>query len=249
VSAQTLLVVLAHPDDEVVAVGTIAAQRARGDRVVVVWLTHGEMTEAFGPLSPSEVAALRVTMGHEVGEILGAETHFFSMPDTALVATPDAAAQVARLIAEVRPHGLLTWGQSWVRGFRHPDHEAAGKIARDALTLARIAKVVAPLAPYREECPIFTYRGEHSALPAIAINVESHVETIFQIGRLYHSRLGFPDSEWLEARLRAAGGRYGIRLAEEFDSWESGEGVFPHLLPPPKAAALMFHPSSARGGG
>ena len=32
---------------------------ARGDRVVVVWLTRGEMTEAFGPLPASEVAARR----------------------------------------------------------------------------------------------------------------------------------------------------------------------------------------------
>ena len=47
---RTLLVGLAHPDDEVGAAGTILAQKARGDRVVVVWLTRGEMTEAFGAI-------------------------------------------------------------------------------------------------------------------------------------------------------------------------------------------------------
>ena len=45
---QTLLVALAHPDDEVGMVAAMQAQRARGDRVVLVWLTRGEMTEALG---------------------------------------------------------------------------------------------------------------------------------------------------------------------------------------------------------
>lgn len=45
---RTLLVALAHPDDELGAAGTILAQRALGDRVVILWLTLGEMTEALG---------------------------------------------------------------------------------------------------------------------------------------------------------------------------------------------------------
>ncbi|MDX1568036.1 MAG: PIG-L family deacetylase, partial [Longimicrobiales bacterium] len=58
-SRQTLLVVLAHPDDEVGAAGTILRQRERGDRVVVLWLTRGEMTEAFGPVPAEKVARRR----------------------------------------------------------------------------------------------------------------------------------------------------------------------------------------------
>ena len=121
---RTLLVGMAHPDDEVGAAGTICAQVARGDRVVIVWLTRGEMTEAFGPVSQEEVSRLREEHGRMAGEILGCETRFLDFQDTRVEATPDAARRVARLIAEVKPDGVLTWGDAWVRGMRHPDHQA-----------------------------------------------------------------------------------------------------------------------------
>src|SRR5688500_5886690 len=70
----SLLGWLAHPDDEVGLAGAILAQRARGDRVVVVWFTRGEMTEAFGPLPAVDVAAIREEHGRRAGEILGVET-------------------------------------------------------------------------------------------------------------------------------------------------------------------------------
>lgn len=158
-AGQTLLVVLAHPDDEVGAAGTILRQRERGDRVVVLWLTRGEMTEAFGPLPTDEVASRREEMGRRAGAMLDVETRFLDFPDTRLEATPRAARRVARVVCDVRPDGILTWGPAWVRGMRHPDHQAAGEIARDAVTLARIAKVVEPLDPHRTRCPVFSFRG------------------------------------------------------------------------------------------
>ncbi|MSR35874.1 MAG: hypothetical protein EXR95_04400 [Gemmatimonadetes bacterium] len=59
VRSSTLLVVLSHPDDELGCAGAIAAQVARADRVVLLWLTRGEMTEAFGPIPTEEVARRR----------------------------------------------------------------------------------------------------------------------------------------------------------------------------------------------
>src|SRR5690242_16371685 len=109
----TLLVGLAHPDDEVGAAGTIAAQVARGDRVVVVWLTRGEMTEAFGPLPTDEVSRIREEHGRLAGEILGCETRFMDFRDTEIEASPESAWRVARLIAEIKPDGVLTWGDAW----------------------------------------------------------------------------------------------------------------------------------------
>ena len=110
---KTLLVGLAHPDDEVGAAGTILAQKACGDRVVVVWLTRGEMTEAFGPLSRDQVAARREEQGHSAGQILGVETRFMDFPDCGLQADAQSAHRVARLLAEIKPDGLLTWGDAW----------------------------------------------------------------------------------------------------------------------------------------
>jgi N-acetylglucosamine malate deacetylase 1 len=242
VSARTLVVGLAHPDDEVGAAGTILAQRARGDRVVLVWLTRGEMTEAFGPLPADRVAARREEHGRLAGEILGVETRFLDFPDCAVVADAAAAHRVARLLAELQPDGILTWGDAWGRGMRHPDHQATGKIFRDAVTLARIAKIAAPLPPHRAFAPVFTYRGGYSGLPAAVVDVEPHLEGIHELGRFYREAIGFGDRAWLEHRLRAAAAPHGLRYAEVFDAWETRGGTVGALLPAEPADEEPRHP-------
>jgi LmbE family N-acetylglucosaminyl deacetylase len=241
--SETLLVGLAHPDDEVGMAGTILAQRARGDRVVVVWLTRGEMTEAFGPVGPAEVAARRTEQGRRSGEILGVETRFLEYPDTGLEATRANAIEVAKLICEIRPTGILTFGDAWVRGMRHPDHQAAGAIFRDASVLARIAKLVAPLEPHRVAMPLFTLRDVHSHLPAVGVDVTPYRSRIEELSRFYLQSVGFGDPEWMEQRLLTTGSRWGVRYAEEFDAWESqGGGLVPSLLPAPPLAGVT-HPT------
>jgi N-acetylglucosamine malate deacetylase 1 len=244
---QTLLVGLAHPDDELGAAGTIATQVARGDRVVVVWLTRGEQTEAFGPLPPREVARRREEQGHRAGEILGAETRFLDYHDTALIHDRETVLTIARLICEIQPDGLLTWGDAWVRGMRHPDHQTCGRIFRDAITLARIAKVVAPLPPHRAALPVFTIRDIHSRLPAVGIDVGAQRERILQVASLYLQGVGFGDPEWLDRRLREAGTRYNFEFAEEFDAWESRPGGTSALLPAPPLEGVNHPERKERG--
>jgi LmbE family N-acetylglucosaminyl deacetylase len=226
------------------AAGTICAQVARGDRVVVVWLTRGEMTEAFGPVSAEEVSRLREEHGRMAGELLGCETRFLDFRDTEVEATAESARRVARLITQVRPDGVLTWGDAWGRGMRHPDHQATGKIFRDAITLARLAKVVAPEPPHREPAPVFAIRGAFSQLPAVVVNVEPWLDRIHALARFYYERIGFGNAEWIDRRLRAAGEPHGLRYAEVFDAWETPGGVVESLLPTAiGAAGEPPHPS------
>jgi LmbE family N-acetylglucosaminyl deacetylase len=247
---QTLLVGMAHPDDEVGAAGAIRAQVARGDRVVVVWLTRGEMTEALGPVPMDEVSRIREEHGRMAGELLGCETRFLDFRDTEVEATAESARRVARLIAEVRPDGVLTWGDAWGRGMRHPDHQASGKIFRDAITLARVAKVVAPGPPHRAPAPVFTFRGAHSSLPAVVVDVEPHLERIHALARFYYERIGFGHPEWIDQRLRAAAEPHGLRYAEVYDAWETTGGVVDSLLPAGlDAAGEPPHPARTGGGG
>ena len=227
---RTLLVALAHPDDEVGCAGTIAAHRARGDRVVLVWLSRGEMTDALGPLGREEVARRRAAHGEEVGRMLGCETRFLDFPDTRIAATVEAAHRVARTVAEVRPDAVLTWGHAWVRGMRHPDHQATGRIVRDAVTLARIGGVVAPLAPHREPVPVFTLREPPSLLEERAVDVTPHLGRVLEVARFYRERVGWPPEDWLLARLREAGARWGVEAAESFDAWETPGGLGGALL-------------------
>ena len=226
----TILVALSHPDDEVGCAGTIAAHTAAGDRVVLLWLTRGEMTEAFPDLSADQIAGRRTEIGEEAAGILGAEPRFLDFPDTRVEATPEAGRTVAQTIADVRPDAVLTWGDAWGRGMRHPDHQATGKVVRDAITLARIGRVTAPAEPHRSDAPVFTLRAEHSTLPTLAVDVTDHVDAILELGAFYRERVGWPEKGFLEDRLRRAGARYDVEAAELFDAWETPPGLGMGLL-------------------
>ncbi len=227
---RTLLVALTHPDDEVGCAGTVAAHRQAGDRVVLLWLTRGEMTEVYGDLTVEEVAERRIEQGERAAAILGAEPRFLSFPDTRVQATPDAAREVARVVADVRPDAVVTWGDAWVRGMRHPDHQATGEIVRNAITLARLGRVVGPVAPHREPAPVFTLRGEHSTLPERVVDVSPHLELVLELAAFHRERVGWPKEDWLLDRLRRAGRAHGFDAAERFDAWESPPGPGPLLV-------------------
>ena len=226
----TLLVALSHPDDEVGCAGTIATHAAAGDRVVLLWLTRGEMTEIYGDLDQTEVAERRQRHGQEAAEILGAEARFLSFPDTRIQATPDAAREVATVIADVRPDAVVTWGDAWVRGMRHPDHQATGRIVRDAITLARLRRVVGPAEPHRDPAPLFTLRGQHSILPQTLVDVSSQLDRVLEVASYYRERVGWPEEEWLSDRLRRAGEPHGVAAAERFDAWETPPGLVARLV-------------------
>jgi LmbE family N-acetylglucosaminyl deacetylase len=223
--SRTLLVALSHPDDEMGCAGTIASHAARGHRVVLLFLTRGELTEALGPLSAAEVAEIRTAHAREAGRLLGAEVRLLDFPDTRIEVTADAGYRLAREIAEIRPDAVITWGDAWRRGPRHPDHQATGQLVRNAITLARIARVVAPLPPHRAPAPVFTLREPHSLLPAAAVDVSAHHALLMQLAAYYRTRIGWPGEQWVEKRIRAGGEAWGVPAAEVFDAWESEGGL------------------------
>lgn len=231
----TLLVALSHPDDEIGCAGTIAVHAALGHRVVMLFLTRGEMTESMGPLGAEEVARRRMEHGHRAGEILGAEVRFMDFADTRIEVSADAGYAVAAVLADVRPDAVITWGDAWIRGQRHPDHHATGQIVRNAITLARIARVVHPLPPHRAPAPVYAIRDRHSQLPEAAVDVSAQLKRVHELADFYRGLVGWPKRDWLEARLAEAGRRYGVEAAETFDAWETPPGVHPVLFAEPQS--------------
>lgn len=225
-----LLVALAHPDDEVGVAGTIAVHRALGVRVVMLFLSRGEMTESLGPLSAEEVGAIRMKHAEEVGGLLDCEVRFLDFADTRIEHNAEAIHRVGRAIAEVKPDAVITWGNAWMRGMRHPDHQATGEIVRGAITIARMKRAVAPIEPHRGAAAVFTLRDRHSNLPCAAIDISAHAEKALAVGRFYKERLGWPDEAWLRKRMEMAGWRWGVAAAEELDAWESTPGLRTSLL-------------------
>ena len=71
------MAVFAHPDDEIGAAGTLALHAQKGDRVMLVWMTRGELASQFGDTPEEEVARVREGHGAYVAGLIGAEHRFF----------------------------------------------------------------------------------------------------------------------------------------------------------------------------
>ena len=108
-TTSTVLIVAAHPDDEVLGCAATAARRAsRGDAVHVAILGTG--LAARGPADAAALAALREDAG-AVGEMLGAKSvSFADLPDNRFdtVALLDIVKQVERWLEDVAPDAVYT---------------------------------------------------------------------------------------------------------------------------------------------
>ncbi len=122
-----LLAVLAHPDDELAAGGTLAKYARNGAYVAVVCATRGEAATIF-----CEDCATRETLAHvRTGELecacqaLGVQhVLWLDWPDGGVDTIPvqQASAQLTAIIRELRPHVLLSHPEHGT--YPHPDHIA-----------------------------------------------------------------------------------------------------------------------------
>ena len=115
--------VFAHPDDEIGCIGTLARHAARGDKVMLVWTTLGELASQFGDASHEEVTRIRREHGAWVAAQIGAEHTFFDMGDSRMTGGRDEALQLARLYASFQPNAVITWSDD----HPHPDHRMSGQ--------------------------------------------------------------------------------------------------------------------------
>lgn len=121
VAAERLLVLAAHPDDEVFGAGGLMARIARGSEAVrVVVFTGGDAQEETG--GGSADPATRSREAREAGEILGVSDYvFLDFADRSLAANPAAVGEaIAGQIADFQPDLVLSPSPCEI----HPDHRA-----------------------------------------------------------------------------------------------------------------------------
>jgi LmbE family N-acetylglucosaminyl deacetylase len=146
-----VLVIAPHPDDEAIGCGgAICLHAARGDRVVVVFLTSGEL--GIKGLEHEAVRRIRESEALAAAAILGvADAVFFRRPDYALgECVHETARDLAPVLEREAPAVVyLPHPQEW-----HPDHRAAEPILRRALAdaspprRARLYEVWTPMADH-----------------------------------------------------------------------------------------------------
>jgi len=142
-----LLLVVAHPDDEIMAAAYIARLSDEGKRVAIVWTTRGDGgTNDVGPEQASamgdirEVEAMRGAWSLGVTNMwnLGAPDTPSQNPLVSLETWNHARCldRLIRLVRLTRPSVILTWLPLGVTGENHGDHQAAGVLATEAFDMA-----------------------------------------------------------------------------------------------------------------
>jgi N-acetylglucosamine malate deacetylase 1 len=111
-STRNVLVIAAHPDDEVLGCGgTLAKLAARGCSVNIAFLADGVTSRLARPEEHARDLAARRLAAHEAAAVLGAKViGFGEMPDNRLdtVALLDIVRAVEGLIAQVIPDTVFT---------------------------------------------------------------------------------------------------------------------------------------------
>jgi len=138
----TVLVVVAHPDDEPFGLGAIISQMtATGAAAHILCYTHGEastLNQNRADLDTEREAELR----HASAHLAVTSVTLLGYPDSGLARIPPTAlaAHAVGLAARHRPDGLLVFDDTGVTS--HPDHQAATRAA----VLAAIATGLPVLA-------------------------------------------------------------------------------------------------------
>jgi len=136
--------VLAHPDDESLAVGgTLAMYAANGVETSLLMATRGECGwagEAAANPGPRELGRIREAELRAATWALGIRNLVFLNQMDGALGQSDPAMVIARIVAEIRrlrPHVVVTFGPDGLYG--HPDH-----IAISQLTTAAVVGAAAP---------------------------------------------------------------------------------------------------------
>ncbi|CAA9582201.1 MAG: LmbE-related protein [uncultured Truepera sp.] len=213
-----LTAVFAHPDDELGCIGTLAKHAARGGDVTLVWTTHGELASQFGDAGDKEVRRVRQEHGAWVAKQIGASYHFFDMGDSRMTGGRSEGLALARLYAQLKPDVVIGWSDDHA----HPDHRMSAKIAFDAITLARIPKIIneeldTRLKPHRKPVRFYQYPSAGSAYPTVHVDVSDQLGVIERVFAFYRDFYGWdvpPDG--FTRGLAARGVESGVEFAEAF---------------------------------
>ena len=221
-----VLAIGAHPDDiELTCSGTIAKLVKNGRSVGILDLSRGELGTRGTP-------TLRARESAEAARILGARVREnLNIPDGNIEVSKRNLAKVITVVRKHRPKFLLIPYSSE----RHPDHEHAHQIAKEASYYSGLAKIRTtdhgrPQQPFRPDC-YFEYMMVHSFTPSFIVDISGVYETRLAAIKAFGSQLHNPESDepetflstahfmdFLETRAKYYGDLIGVKYGEPFFS-------------------------------
>ena len=214
-----VLVVAAHPDDEVLGCGgTLARHAATGDRVEVVLVADGVTGRGETTASSKAEQAARLKAAEAAAQALGAQSpRMLMFPDNRLdtVALLDVVRRIEECMAEVRPEIVYTHHA----GDLNIDHEL---VHRAVLTACRPLPGSTVKALYTFEVLSSTgWRpGGRPFEPVRYVDIGATLERKLAALRCYAAEMRpFPHArsyEAVEALARLRGAEAGLAAAEAF---------------------------------
>ncbi len=223
-----ILAIGAHPDDvELCCSGTLAKAVKAGYRVGILDLTKGEL----GTRGSRQV---RAREAHRAASILGVHLREnLGLPDGGIESNKKTLSSLMRVYRRLRPRILLI---PFYRE-RHPDHEHAHQLCREAAFYAGLRKIETRFRgkvqhPWRPPT-VFQFMQWSEFTPSFVVDVSDVYEKRERAIMAFSSQFYNPDSkepmtmlsqksflEFVEARARTFGGRIGARYGEPFYSGE-----------------------------
>lgn len=134
----SMLIVLAHPDDESFAIGgTLAKYAAQGVHITLVCATKGE--RGIPELTPRETSWVRQRELLTAADVLGlSDVRFLGWKDGELAQADNEVVinQIITILQELQPKVVITFGPDGISG--HPDHIAIHQLTTEAFSRAGI---------------------------------------------------------------------------------------------------------------
>jgi bacillithiol biosynthesis deacetylase BshB1 len=214
-----ILAVAAHPDDAEICVGgTLLSAAARGKRVGIVDLSRGELgTRGTAQDRARETAAADALLRPALRLNLG-------LPDGRVEVSLEARERLAEVLRLYQPEVLLAHHVEDL----HPDHAAAGQLAREAWYLAGLARLAPQGQTARRPARLYHFMGHVPFEPTLVVDIGAVWERKLELVRCYASQIAPAGSDdrgqhflygadilrRVETRARYYGERIGVHFGE-----------------------------------
>lgn len=219
---EPILVVAAHPDDEVLfSGGTIAREAAQGRRVEILFLADGEGARFSDPEAiPTAQVSARRASACRAAEILGAcPPRFLDFPDNRLDSVPllEVIRVIETILRDVRPSTVITHHSGDLNIDHRITHEAVATACRPKPDAA-VVRVIAG-----ETLSSTEWRTRHAPPfePTFHIDIIATLDVKLQALQAYGDEvLPFPNARSIQACRSLAeyrGAAVGLHAAEAFE--------------------------------
>jgi bacillithiol biosynthesis deacetylase BshB1 len=186
-----LAAIAAHPDDiELSCAGTVIAAKRAGKRTAIVDLTLGELSTRGNLESrarETQEASSIMQLDHRVN---------LGIPDGGVEVTQEYTLRVIRVLRALRPQILLIP----YKEDRHPDHEAASRLAHRAVFMSGLVNIPTqddegrPQEPHRPLL-VLHYMLAYTFEPKILIDVSHVMEDRMRAMQAYATQFSRPKNQ------------------------------------------------------